>query len=162
MANFGDLNQYLDDVDVQFTFADTEYRESFDFKHVAAFKAYRADYTKRADEGDVTPWERAASHYIAVAKLFGAEFDPEAWEFRKLPKNHFINRMIADGATYEIIDRIVSGIWAKFEWNDEVAEGFVAAYDMGKAINQWVGSVTQETQTGAGETNEADSETSKD
>lgn len=161
MANFGDLNQFLDDCDIEFNFAGKEYRESFNFKNVAAFKAYRADYAKRFDAGEVAPSEQLASHYLAVAKLFGAEFDPEAWEFRKLPKNHFINRMIADGATYEIIDRTISGIWAKFEWNDEVAEGFVKAYDMGKAVNQWFNSHNQETPTEPGETNADDSETGK-
>lgn len=161
MADFGDLNSFIDDYDISFTFNGVEYKETFDFKRVAAFKAYQVDYNDRLIEGEVGAAERRGLPYLAVAKLFGAEFDTSAWEFRKLPKDHFINRMIADGATYEVIDRLVSGIWAKFELGDETAEKFIVAYDLGKALAPSNDTTNPETQQAPGETNEDASETSK-
>lgn len=161
MADFGDLNSFIDDYDIKFTFAGKEYKEAFDFKRVAAFKAYQADYNERLVANEVSSAERRGLPYLAAAKLFGCEFDTASWEFRKLPKDHFINRMIADGATYEVIDRLVSGIWAKFELGDETAERFIVAYDLGKALAPSSDTTNPETQQAPGETNEDASETSK-
>ena len=98
-------------------------------------------------------------------------FNPKTWQFTGLPKDHFINRLIADGASYTVIDRVVSGIWAKFEWNDDIAERFIETYDLGKALGTVIAQAkaknndSQENpagQTDTGETNEDDTETSED
>lgn len=171
MANFGALENFLDDVDVTFEFRGKEYAETFPFKQVAAFKAHQTEFKERVRAGEVTPAEQAQNIYNATAVLFGGKFNPKTWQFTGLPKDHFINRLIADGASYTVIDRVVSGIWAKFEWNDDIAERFIETYDLGKALETVIAQAkaknndSQENpagQTDTGETNEDDTETSED
>lgn len=166
MADFGDLNQFLDDVDVRFEFAGKQYEVTFPFARVAAFKAHQADYDKRLKAGEVDAVERRAATYIAVAVLLGGEFDTDEWRFKKLPKAHFVNQMIADGASYTVIDRVISGIWAQQQWGDDVAVSFVKTYDLGKALaavmKQNEESAAQETPQDTGETSEDASETPQD
>lgn len=165
MADFGSLDKFLDDVDVRFEFAGKQYEETFPFARVAAFKAYEADYERRLNADEVETTERRAATYKAVAVLFGGEFDVDAWQFRKLPKDHFIHQLIKDGASFTLIDRVVSGIYAKFHWNDEIAVQFVKTYDLGKALEAVVAqskaNTDQETQPERGETTEGDSATSE-
>jgi len=165
MADFGDLNEFLDDVDVQFSFAGKDYNVTFPFKNVAALKAWQAEYETRVKADTVTPAERRASTYLAAAKLFGGRFDIDKWEFTHLPKDHFIPQLIADGASYTLIDRLVSGIWAKYQWGDDIAVSFVKTYDLGKALEavatRSAENTAPETPKEPGETSADDSETSE-
>ena len=160
MADFGALEAFLDDVDVKFEFAGKQYAVTFPFQRVAAFKAHQAKYRERLQEGDVKPAEQATNIYTSAALLFGGKFDTQKYEFTGLPKDHFIRQMIEDGASFTVIDRVVSGIWAKFEWNDDVAEQFIETYDLGKALAAVIEKAKNESKSSPednGETGEDDS-----
>ena len=166
-VEFGALEEFIDDYDVAFEFKGTEYKVTFDFAQVAAFKAWLAGYSKRVDTGKVTDDEQVAATWFGTAILFGGKFDSKKWAFTGLPKDHFINQIIDDGASYDVIDRLVASIFAKYRFGDEVAANYYRERELGKAIQaaavaaNLVESQDQETPQEAGETNEDDSETSK-
>lgn len=167
-TDFGALEEFMaDDGDVMFTFRGETYHETFGFAQVANMKAFQAQLNQRIRDKDVTEEEAAAVQFLSVAKLFGCDFDVHEWRFKRLPKDHFINRLIDAGANYDVIERIVNGIWAKYQYGDDVAVTFMKTLDVGKAIEAMikqriVENPDQETPTGTGETDADDSETPKD
>ena len=167
-ADFGALEEFIDDYDVAFTFKGEEYKESFDFANVAAFKAWLSRYSKRLEAEEVTEDEQLAMSWYGVAILTGGKFDSKGWKFTGLPKDHFLNKIVADGASYDVVDRLVNSIFAKYRFGDDIATAFYHERDLGKALKvaaenlNLVENQDQETQQEAGETNEDDSETSKD
>lgn len=167
-ADFGALEDFIDDYDVAFTFRGTEYKESFDFANVAAFKAWLARYSKRLEAEEVTEDEQLAMSWYGVALLTGGKFDSKNWRFTGLPKGHFMTEIVANGASWDVVDRLVNSIFAKYRFGDDVATAFYHERDLGKAIRAAVETANltentnRETQTEPGGTNEDDSETSKD
>ena len=167
-ADFGALEEFIDDYDVAFEFRGKEYKESFDFANVAAFKAWLSRYSKRLEAAEVTEDEQLAMSWYGVAILTGGKFDSKAWKFTGLPKGHFLTQIVADGASYDVVDRLVNSIFAKYRFGDDIATAFYRERDLGKALKvaadnlNLVENQDQETPQEAGETNEDDSETSKD
>lgn len=175
-VNFGALEDFIDDYDVEFSFGGTEYKETFSFANIAAFKAWLAGYSERAEKeaepGEagkhLTDAERTSAAWAGAAIILGGKFNPDKWEITGLPKNHFLNKVIADGANFEVTDRLVSSIFAKYRFNDEVAATYYKERDLGKALQIAIAAANQkandnqETPTTTGETTGGDSETQKD
>lgn len=167
-ADFGALEEFIDDYDVAFTFRGTDYKETFDFANVAAFKAWLSRYAKRLEAEEVTEDEQIAMSWYGVAILAGGKFDSKNWKFTGLPKGHFLNEIVAEGASYDVVDRLVNSIFAKYRFGDDVATAFYHERDLGKAFKaaamkaNLVENPDQGTPTEPGETAEDDSETSKD
>lgn len=167
-ADFGALEEFIDDYDVAFTFRGEEYKVTFDFANVAAFKAWLSRYSTRLEDDKLTEDEQVAASWFGVAILLGGKFDSKNWKFTGLPKDHFMTRIVADGASYDVVDRLVNSIFAKYRFGDEVAEVFYHERDLGKAFQaaalkaNLVENPDQETPAGRGETSEDDSATSKD
>lgn len=174
-VNFGALEDFIDDYDVEFTHKGKEYKETFPFANIAAFKVWLAGYSERAEkeaeEGEagkhLTEAERTSTAWAGAAIILGGKFDPEKWEITGLPKKHFLNEVIADGANFEVVDRLVSSIFAKYRFNDEVAATYYKERDLGKALQIAIAAASkkanddQETPKGTGETTEEGSETQK-
>lgn len=156
MADLGQLKQFQDDYDVSFQWGRKQYKIKFT---AAQGLAFRHAVNEVGESGQ--PF-KAEMVWKLAAQLLGGDFDEEAYTF----KGGVAEELLEAGCDLEILDRLLTSVYLKMQFSDDMATEFAKTGELGKAVEAIQkkndSTPSQETPKDAGETTEGDSETTKD
>lgn len=160
MADLGQLNAYRDDYDFSFSAGKKKYRVKPSIDAVLDYRRTIGGITqgnKGATISQTTIWE-------ITAPLLGGKFNTETYRFEAGEEDdenaNLLTDLIASGVDYTTLDRLLSSVYAKYQFGDEVAEELMRVGDLGKALRNLrerrEAEAEKATQKDTGETNETD------
>lgn len=119
MADYGQLDEFLEPYDIGFGFKGERYEFKIDAETALNFHKFWASKTK-ATEADI--WDSAA-------KLIGGGFNKK--DYRFTGKVHELQEA---GMDIALIDKILTAIYIQFRWNNaDLAQEYVVQGSVGKA-----------------------------
>ena len=164
MADLGQLAEFEDAHDLEFRFKNRKYTVDWSAADLIKWTRDYEEAARQQQNGESDYTARTLS-WIFGARLLGGEFDTGAWEFTG-PKDSAIMRLITQGASLELIDRIITTAILKVRYSTEFALRFWHGNDLKKAVADSLAGDSKKPETvtpsDAGETSEDGSETGKD
>lgn len=148
MADYGQLDDFLDEYDITFSFKNKKYEFKVSADKALAFHKYWAN-KKTSSEAEI--WDSAS-------QLIGGSFDGKAYQFGGTTQE-----LVEAGMSIALIDRVLTAIYIQFRWqNVDLATEFVKEGSVGKAQKaldrktELEGLATKETLQEPGETSTDD------
>ncbi|APT92888.1 hypothetical protein CPHO_08315 [Corynebacterium phocae] len=123
-VNLGNLDDFLAEEDITFTIGGKQYGVTISAKDMLKFNAIE-ERTQADKIGAYYLWERACD-------LVGTTFDQEEMTF----KGGLIGKVLKENPkmSYEVLGRLLTSIYLKARWTDDVAKTFAETGDVGKAL----------------------------
>lgn len=119
MADYGQLDDFLDEYDITFSFKGKTYQFKVSADKVLAFHKFWAN-KKTSSEADI--WNTAS-------QLIGGGFDGKEYTFSGTAQE-----LVEAGMSISLIDRVLTAIYIQFRWqNTDLATEFVKEGSVGKA-----------------------------
>lgn len=119
MADYGQLDEFLEPFDVAFDFKGERYEFSVPAETALAFHKFWAN-KNTTTEADI--WDSSA-------KLIGGGFNKKEYRFTGK-----VAELIDAGMSIGLVDKILTAIYIQFRWNNvDLAEEYVKEGSVGKA-----------------------------
>lgn len=135
-ADFGDLKKRQTEYDFRFQYGQRTFKIKPTAEEVLNFHLRVAAIA--ADRGGNVPLTGVDIWHLA-APLLGGEFNLDTGEFSKDESRtgkdgQVILDLIKSGIDYDTLDYLLTGVYLRYQWGEDVAAAYMETGDLGKAF----------------------------